>query len=114
MKRFSDNISVFRNLMVNTMRFQEFTRHNDEICWQQSVPRTPYSIQVRSGMRADNTHTPAPDIGIRLYLVDTITLDSVVPLIRVRRTEHSLRNVREKIGFLFKLALNLAYGKSTR
>ena len=98
--------------MVTTMGFQEFMRANGEIFWQTSIPRTPYSIQVRSGMREDNSFLPTPDIGIRLYLVETISLAPVVPLVRVRRTEHALRNVREKVGVLWKTAQNVQHGST--
>lgn len=115
MKHFADNIAVFRNLMVCTMRFQEFRREsNGEVFWQTSIPHTGLSIQVRSGMRGDGSYTPAPDIGIRLYLVDTVTLGAVAPVVRVRRTEHSLRKVREKVGVLWKLALELNKPKPRR
>lgn len=107
MKSFSNDIKAFRNLMVHTMRFQEFQRGNGEICWQTSIPRTPFSVQVRSGMRDDNTYTPAPDLGIRLYLIDTVTFASIAPIVRVRRTEQALRKVREKVGVLWKIGLNL-------
>ncbi|MNR94432.1 hypothetical protein D3C71_899270 [compost metagenome] len=113
MKSFSDNVHAFGHLMVQTMGFQEFQRDaTGEVYWQTSIPRTPYSIQVRSGMKPDNTYTPAPDIGIRVYLIDTVTHASIVPHIRVRRTEHSLRNVREKVGILWKYAASLQAKKS--
>ncbi len=114
MKNFSDNICAFGNLMVRTMGFQEFERENGEIYWQTSITRTPYSIQVRSGMRRDNSYTPAPDIGIRVYLIDTLTSASIVPYIRVRRTEHSLRNVREKVGVLWKYAVEKHRNSKTK
>lgn len=94
------------------MRFQEFERPNGEIYWQTSIPRTPYSIQVRSGMLADNTYTPAPDLGIRIYLIDTISLAPVAPVIRIRRTQHSLRNISEKVGYLWKEAISMNSGKA--
>ena len=115
MKHFVDNIAVFGNLMVETMGFQEFCRdETGEVFWQTSITGTKLAIQVRSGMRGDNSYTPAPDIGIRLYLIDLTTQAAVIPVVRVRRTEHSLRNVREKVGMLWKLALSMNSPQSRR
>ena len=114
MKNFSDNVETFGKLMTRTMGFQEFQRDNGEVIWQISVSRTPYSIQVRSGMRADNSYLPTPDIGIRIYLIDTVTQAVIVPIVRVRRTQYALRNVRERIGHLWRTALQQNSNKIVR
>lgn len=103
MKHFSDSIAAFGNLMTQVMGFSQYVREPvGEVCWRTTIPGTIFTIHVRSGMTADSTFTPAPDIGIRIYLMDSIQDASVLPMIRVRRTPHSLRNVRLQVGILWK------------
>jgi hypothetical protein len=109
----STDLNTFETLMVRTMGFQRSVVDN-EVCWTTNVPRTPYVIQVRSGFDVDGNSLPPPLLGIRLYLLDSRTLESIVPFVRIRRTQHALRNVREKVGLLWRQALDIHKGKVVR
>jgi hypothetical protein len=90
--------------MVNRLGFHEYVRSSGEVCWRFSIPKTVFVIHVRSGMRADGSQTPVPDIGIRIYLMD-ITDVPLKPVVRVRRTQHSLRNTWREVNTLHKFVL---------
>lgn len=114
MSLFSTDLATFETLMVRTMGFRRTLIVNGEVAWETDVPRTPYVIQVRSGFDANGRTLPPPTLGIRIYLLDSRTMESVVPFIRVRRTQHALRNVREKVGHLWRIALETHKGKVVR
>lgn len=90
--------------MVERLGFHQYLRENDEVCWRYAIPKTIFVIHVRSGMKSDGSHMPPPDIGIRIYLMDLTNIPQI-PVIRVRRTQHSLRNVWREVNKLHKFVL---------
>lgn len=86
--------------VLGFIRFESQT--HDEVYWQHTIPHTTIAIRVMSGLSASGEILTREHMGIRIYLMDLITNSQIEKPMRVRRTRDSLRNIRERVGILWR------------